>query len=928
MCELRKVLRAAARDMALTLEDVFFGQKRPQVFVENRRWRFELKQGDAVDAQDSLGDWYDSVVVQVLPPLRPAPPVPAAARAGAPTEPHIQSEEADADGDGEAMDVGGGKDKAAERAAAITAMVTAGAAVGVPAGGLDEEEAEEARQPRVKVHFRCWSPEFDEAFPVTSARLQPLFAQTPDWRRALHVGMVLEVKSPRDRKWYPGRVIEVREAERRVLVASDGDVAPLASAVGGAATASTGKRERWYSFDSDEICRWAVHHKKEPPSPSPSPRGNGNGKRLAASPTSPASSSTALGSATTTTAGAAAATTGAFASAGQGHVLGSGTGAGAGRALSLSVSSSSSSSGGLGGSYYGARPRREPGVVGLSNLGNTCFMNSMLQCLGATQALTEYFLAGRHEAEVNETNPLGSKGMLVRVYVKLLQSMWLGEASPVSPVDFKRVLSQFAPQFAGYQQHDSQELGNFVLDGLHEDLNRVRNKPYVEAKDYEGVPDEALAGELWRQHLLRNDSVVVDRCQGQYKSHMTCPKCGYESVTFDPYLTITLPIPVTSMVKVAFVFHPLPAGSTPIHVAATIPSAGNAAALKTWIAANLCRPRLAVATTATAAATAVDGMAVETEAPKPGAAAPPCAPAPPPAACLNLAETVDKPPRLYKDVPDDTSLSELARPIMTLHVFELERPAAPIALPPLAPAAGGRTWGVVGRSTPSPRPFRSRSASPPRPAAAAGAGGSNGGSNSNSEGPAALVTLQVAKVSPRYIRSNNYDRMGMPVRFALPMGPATTNAAVHTRVWAALQPCLKDDEPLAEGKRPYALMIGNSHAGTMDGAAVPDDAEPFNFRALQHKTLFAVFEAADFMDHVDKDRLEQVDSHPSVRRDSLGDSSGAGGAGRRKAIDLRQCLEKFAERELLGADDLWKCGRCNERLQAYKKMVSSLVLLT
>lgn len=40
------------------------------------------------------------------------------------------------------------------------------------------------------------------------------------------------------------------------------------------------------------------------------------------------------------------------------------------------------------------------------------------------------------------------------------------------PRGFKANLSQFAPQFSGYQQHDSQEFLAFLLDGLHEDINR------------------------------------------------------------------------------------------------------------------------------------------------------------------------------------------------------------------------------------------------------------------------------------------------------------------------------------------------------------------------------------------------------------------------------------------------------------------------
>lgn len=58
-----------------------------------------------------------------------------------------------------------------------------------------------------------------------------------------------------------------------------------------------------------------------------------------------------------------------------------------------------------------------------------------------------------------------------------------------------------------------QELLAFLLDGLHEDLNRVKNKPYIETKDANGRPDEEFADECWENHKARNDSIIVDVCQ-------------------------------------------------------------------------------------------------------------------------------------------------------------------------------------------------------------------------------------------------------------------------------------------------------------------------------------------------------------------------------------------------------------------------------
>lgn len=58
-----------------------------------------------------------------------------------------------------------------------------------------------------------------------------------------------------------------------------------------------------------------------------------------------------------------------------------------------------------GGSYQGAGSL---GLTGLQNLGNTCFMNSSIQCLVHTTKLVDYFL-GNYQKEINYDNPLGMK---------------------------------------------------------------------------------------------------------------------------------------------------------------------------------------------------------------------------------------------------------------------------------------------------------------------------------------------------------------------------------------------------------------------------------------------------------------------------------------------------------------------------------------
>jgi ubiquitin C-terminal hydrolase len=139
-----------------------------------------------------------------------------------------------------------------------------------------------------------------------------------------------------------------------------------------------------------------------------------------------------------------------------------------------------------------------PGTAGLCNLGNTCYLNSSLQCLSNFAPLTTFFLSKEYETDLNKDNPLGHNGVLALRYSDLLQKMWSGQYRSINPTVFRKTAGECCDQFAGYAQQDSQELLSFLLDGLHEDLNRVLKKPFTEQDDSPDRPDHIAAQEVRR----------------------------------------------------------------------------------------------------------------------------------------------------------------------------------------------------------------------------------------------------------------------------------------------------------------------------------------------------------------------------------------------------------------------------------------------
>lgn len=187
------------------------------------------------------------------------------------------------------------------------------------------------------------------------------------------------------------------------------------------------------------------------------------------------------------------------------------------------------------------------GLAGLYNLGNTCYMNSSIQCISNTWELTRYFLDRKYKSLLQREykNPLGTEGRIVQAWAKVVQELWISHNDVVRPDLFKRILGQYNVTFEGYGQHDSQECINTILDFMSEDLFKKEKKPYVEQNETDGKSDLHASLEAWNKHIYRNESIIVDLFHGQFKSTLICSICKRISITFDPFLMTQIPIPST-----------------------------------------------------------------------------------------------------------------------------------------------------------------------------------------------------------------------------------------------------------------------------------------------------------------------------------------------------------------------------------------------
>nr|XP_046254978.1 ubiquitin carboxyl-terminal hydrolase 4-like [Scatophagus argus] len=178
-----------------------------------------------------------------------------------------------------------------------------------------------------------------------------------------------------------------------------------------------------------------------------------------------------------------------------------------------------------------------PGVCGLDNSGNSCYLNAVLQCLCSTVPFVEHLLNQNTRKELAR-----SKCRVAEVFVRLLEEMWMGRSSSCAPVEARSVLCSILPQFNNYSQQDAQELLLFLLNALHDDLKKAAKRQMRSSKRQQRQ-DRNRSG----ASAAGESTIVSHLFEGQLSYTTLCMRCDYQAHSTQTFTVLSLPIPTDNI---------------------------------------------------------------------------------------------------------------------------------------------------------------------------------------------------------------------------------------------------------------------------------------------------------------------------------------------------------------------------------------------
>ena len=212
--------------------------------------------------------------------------------------------------------------------------------------------------------------------------------------------------------------------------------------------------------------------------------------------------------------------------------------------------------------------------VGLYNIGNTCFMNSVLQIFLNIKELKDIFIPKNLEenkkllsfilnTDNNEINKIVSEnGYLVLELMNLLKNKWKGKHKALNPRKFKEICGEYNEIFKTSDQQDAHDFYTFIIDKLHEEtnINYDSDNQYKDITNNETIDTTELdlANECWANNIRKNASYFYALFMGQLKSTLICAECNTKKIKYEAFSALELPIPEGKNIIIEIILFRLP----------------------------------------------------------------------------------------------------------------------------------------------------------------------------------------------------------------------------------------------------------------------------------------------------------------------------------------------------------------------------------
>ena len=201
-------------------------------------------------------------------------------------------------------------------------------------------------------------------------------------------------------------------------------------------------------------------------------------------------------------------------------------------------------------------------LVGISNIENSCYMNSILQIFLNILEIKNFFLRFENEdnnntgdnddneKEIFSQNLLQfifkehhKNNFLLKSFLNLLRDKWSGIKKTLNPQVFKEICGRYQTNFAGDEQQDAYDFYTFLLDTLHEETN-IKLQKEKNDLTYNNITNEQdLANVYWANLIRNNASYFYALFMGQLQSKLICTECKFKKIKFEPFNALNLPIP-------------------------------------------------------------------------------------------------------------------------------------------------------------------------------------------------------------------------------------------------------------------------------------------------------------------------------------------------------------------------------------------------